>query len=1252
MAESFLIGVLVLIVATLLVVLPLGSAVAQLFLRRRLRALEDSVRQQRAQIDGLLQQIAYLRTEAPVQPSSPAKAAPPLSQAVPPLAGAPVAAPESAGPPRAAARPPAATPPIAPPAAAAPPPIVPPTPAPTPAAASPSPAGPGSPLPATPARPVRPLAAPPPPPPPRGPAAPSLSGGFDWENLIGVRLFSMVAGVALVLAAVFFLRYSLEHGWLAPPVRMAIGIVVSISLLIVCELKAARRYPVTANAMDAAAIAILFATFFAGHALWNLVPSSITFGLMGLVTVVAVLLSIRRHSVFIALLGLLGGFATPALLSTGENRPVPLFAYLLLLNLGLAAVAYKEGWRAIPVLTLVLTTAYQWIWVFRFLSASQLPLAMGIFLVFAVTSFAALVLGRASTRSGRAALEPTSVAAAAMPLAFVVFLSAVPEYGAHTGLLFGFLLVVDAGLFALSTATRDERLHLVGAAATLLTIVTWLATSYVADSWRVAAAFTAVLGAFHALAPMLADRLGGGFVNHGRWAIYAAPLAMVAFPVIAAIEPQTVSPAALFVAVFALAALIAWRARATGEPILYFLAAFFVASTEVSWSARHFATVRLGTSLLLYAAFTAFYLGVPFAWRRAGSMLQPRWAGGAVLSASLVVMLYFAGDTLGTDAFWGVSIVLAILLAELFVESAWGSLPLASIAATVFAVVLLGAFWGHTAGEVGVMPSLLVVCALSLVMGGAHVWAYQLRPQAPAAAGLTDINLATYLGVLGQLLLCFIAGSPEWATPPWPLFGALAVVTLSATAVSLKTASGQLHAGGSAAAAVVVLVFAQNAPAVWSTVALAGGEVVAAYAVSALVALRGRPFARTVAIGTLATLFAAELTAIASSTADTTPALVAVTLAHVANLSLILAIAWRHRWAYVGPAAVVPAWIGAMAWQQYHPGPAHWVGSLTLATAMYAVFVAYPFILGRRAGDTRDPYVTAIAGSVFFFFTARAAFSMGNVPMVAIVPVVEGVILALMLRSLLRMEATGSRDLGRVALVAGAALAFATVAIPLQLRQQWITIGWALEGAALAWLYLRVPHRGLLYAATGLLSVVFVRLALNPAIFVYEPRGMRIFNWYLYAYLTCAAAFLAAGRWFSRTDDRVAPNVPRASALLGAGAAILLFLLLNIEIADFYATGPEITFRFGATLAQDLTYTIGWLAFGLLMLVAGIHQQSRAARSAAVALIAVTACKAFLYDMGSLGGLHRVASLVGLAVSLSVVALALQKFVLRSKEAL
>ena len=96
-------------------------------------------------------------------------------------------------------------------------------------------------------------AAPPPrrPPSPRSaspPAPPSEPAGrsawsFDWERVVGVKLFSAIAGIALVFAAVLFLRYSIDHGWLQPPVRVAIGVLTAVALLVVCERKAARKYP-------------------------------------------------------------------------------------------------------------------------------------------------------------------------------------------------------------------------------------------------------------------------------------------------------------------------------------------------------------------------------------------------------------------------------------------------------------------------------------------------------------------------------------------------------------------------------------------------------------------------------------------------------------------------------------------------------------------------------------------------------------------------------------------------------------------------------------------------------------------------------------------------------------------------------------------------------------------------------------------------------------------------------------------------
>src|SRR5258708_9700200 len=135
-----------------------------------------------------------------------------------------------------------------------------------------------------------------------------------------------------------------------------------------------------------------------------------------------------------------------------------------------------------------------------------------------------------------------------------------------------------------------------------------------------------------------------------------------------------------------------------------------------------------------------------------------------------------------------------------------------------------------------------------------------------------------------------------------------------------------------------------------------------------------------------------------------------------------------------------------MPWQRPHPEPASWRQVMVLAGSLYAVFTAYPFVLHRRARDSRDPHVTAVAASVFLFFVARTAFAQGGLTsIVGIVPVGEAAVLALLLREILSLEAPGDRHLGRLALVAGAPPPFVTVAIPLQPQHQWITIGWMLE---------------------------------------------------------------------------------------------------------------------------------------------------------------------------------------------------------------
>lgn len=1219
-------------------VLPVVAWVYAARTRARLEVMEERVRAQTAELarlDAALKQLQKGASDAPaavepfVPPVTVARPMPPPATAVrpvtPPAPAAP-AVPSLAPPPR-------PSPQAAPVAAAL---------SAAKAAAAASSAGAGHQ--SLPPRPPRP---PLPPPPPKPPAP-----AFDWESLVGVKLFSGIAGVALVFAAVFFLKYSVDHGWLQPPVRVLIGIAVAVGLLVLCELKAARRYPVTANAMDAAAVAVLFATFFAAHALWDLIPSLLTFVLLGIVTALAAVLSIRRKSLFIAVLGLLGGFATPVLLSTGQNQPIPLFAYLMLLNVGLAWVAYRQTWPLLTALTLALTTVYQWGWVWQYLSANQLTLAMGIFLVFPLASFAGLVVARRRPATGDGAqademFERTAIVAAAMPLLFAVYLSTVPAYGERPWLLFGFLLLIDAGLLAIAIARGQGILHAAGAAATLLVAGAWVALSYTPAGMVPALVFCAIFVMFYALAPAVAARLGGVLEGAGADAVLAAPLLLAVLAALARIEPALASPLLLFGTLLPLILLIAWRAIVSDRGSLYFIGAFFAIATQAAWSATHLAVDRLGTAVAIYTVFGLVSLAVPLVARRIGRPLQPESGGGLVLIASLGLLLFLSLGDVAPAALWALALLLAIINAGLFIESAAGGLPAVSMAGSLLSWVVLAAWWSRAAAVVGILPSLTVLAGLSLLTLGGFAWAHHREQRARLGSAGANFLDGLALGLVGHLFLLFVALNPEWSLPPWPWLATLAVLTLGASAVSLFTRAAALHAATVIVGAIVIATWTAATGAPWMIVALAAGSIASAFALAWIPIARRVMHDEAAAGAAAGVLFVGEATAILAAYGGGVP-FPAIVASHVVNLSIVLALTWTYHWPRVALWAVAPASVAAAVQGLQGNLAESWMQLLVLACAMYAVFAIYPLALGRRAREERDPYLAAVLASVMFFVAGREALQAGGYEwMIGALPVVEGAVLAVLLRQVLSLQPAGQRDLGRLALIGGATLAFATVAIPLQLSHQWITIGWAIEGAALAWLYGRVPHRGLLYWSVGLMGAVFVRLALNEEVFYYEPRGaMRIFNWYLYAYLTCAAALLLAAWWFSRTDDNLGALRLRASQILPAGAVILLFLLLNIEIADFYAVGPSIMFRFGAGVSQDLTYTIGWLVFGMLLLAACIYMHNRVGRVTALTLIALTTFKCFLYDLSSLEGLYRVGSFVGLAMSLALVSLALQKFVL------
>jgi uncharacterized membrane protein len=312
----------------------------------------------------------------------------------------------------------------------------------------------------------------------------------------------------------------------------------------------------------------------------------------------------------------------------------------------------------------------------------------------------------------------------------------------------------------------------------------------------------------------------------------------------------------------------------------------------------------------------------------------------------------------------------------------------------------------------------------------------------------------------------------------------------------------------------------------------------------------------------------------------------------------------------------------------------------------FALFAAFPFVFLKKFADVSGPWAAAaLAGPAQFLLIYRLVKIvwpnnvMGLLPAAFALPALLCLVVVLK-----KVPADSKARTAQFAWFGGVALFFVTLIFPIQFDREWITIGWALEGAALLWLLHRVPHEGLRLTGLGLLLAAFVRLACNPAVLEYHQRSTTpIFNWYLYTYGIVTTALFIGSRLLKPPRHLVLQT--NVQALLASLGTVLAFLLLNIEIADYFsAPGSILTFQFSGSFGRDMTYSIGWALFALGLLVFGIANKSRAARFAAMGLLFATLLKLFFHDLAQLGELYRIGAFVGVAVVAMLASFAYLKF--------
>lgn len=219
---------------------------------------------------------------------------------------------------------------------------------------------------------LRPSLPVPPPPTAPKPATPVAARPREsFEEKVGGRWLAKIGVVALVLGVSFFLKYAFDNNWIGPTGRVILGIIGGIALLVLGEFFR-KKYLAYSQIVSGGGIAILYLSIYAAYGWYSLVDQTLAYLFMTFVTVAAGFFSIRAGQPPLLIMGMLGGFLTPALIGSEERGLYELFTYILILNLGVLGVSFFKKWRALNLIALIFTLLYQISWQSQTLKSEEI----------------------------------------------------------------------------------------------------------------------------------------------------------------------------------------------------------------------------------------------------------------------------------------------------------------------------------------------------------------------------------------------------------------------------------------------------------------------------------------------------------------------------------------------------------------------------------------------------------------------------------------------------------------------------------------------------------------------------------------------------------------------------------------------------------------------------------------------------------------------------------------------------------------
>ena len=166
----------------------------------------------------------------------------------------------------------------------------------------------------------------------------------DWERFIGGNLFNKI-GIAIILIGVFIgVKYSIDHDLISPTMRIILGYLTG-GILFGVGYYLKPKYEKFSAVLVSGAMAIFYFLTYVAYDFYQMFPTGVAFALMFFVTVATIWFALSYNQQIIALIGMVGGYAVPFLLSNGGGHVWVLLSYVAFINVGILIISFYKQWR-------------------------------------------------------------------------------------------------------------------------------------------------------------------------------------------------------------------------------------------------------------------------------------------------------------------------------------------------------------------------------------------------------------------------------------------------------------------------------------------------------------------------------------------------------------------------------------------------------------------------------------------------------------------------------------------------------------------------------------------------------------------------------------------------------------------------------------------------------------------------------------------------------------------------------------------